>query len=407
MKHPATATRIAKTAALAALAVAAMTTAAQAYPMYDDGFNNGCVQCHTGFQGGPSAPLHGQHVLNLQITGNGDVSLCNVCHKNGGGDTPVYTMGSNQPGTVGYGCAGCHGQDFGQTASTSPFTGRAKATGKGLRLVHTAAGVMECNGCHSGTEPVAVLDENSKPPYYTMGVSKLADPCLSTQEDLSYDMDSLGLDNDGNGTRDYPGDPNCIAPTTTTSTTSTTTTTLPATCSPAPAVGCTVAASAKLQINEKTAGKEKLKADLGKLVPVTTQADFGDPTVGGGTTYALCVYDATNALVVSYEVQRAGQICVDKPCWQDSKGTGWKFADGDEFSDGIAKMSMSGGDAGKGKIKVQGNNSSGTLPTGIAALLSGDTSATVQLISHDADCFTATLPTVSKNDGTVFQAKAP
>lgn len=400
--------KVVRVAAIAAMAVGIGAGGAWGYPSA-----SGCVTCHIDFDNSAS-PLHQSHVLSLEITGSPGVidNLCNVCHSDGGGSTPVRTYGSNLTQGNGWGCAGCHGQDYGETVNHNPMTGynyfgQPKASGYGLRLVHEAAegpGTCISMGCHVAN-PHTPLTEQDQPPYYTMNVSKLGNPCLSTQEDMAYDGDSLGLDNDGNGLRDYPDDPNCLLPTTTTSTT--TTTLPPAECGVAPAGGCIAAEKAKLQLNEKKAGKEKMKFQMVKLTSNVVQSDFGNPLVGGGTTYALCVYDQANTLVASYQVDRDGQTCGTKPCFSDFKAVGYKYQDKDQFSDGVFKMQFQGGVAGTGKIKVQGKNDSFALPTGLPAILAGDTSATVQLITSDAQCFGMALPTVKKNDSTLFQAQAP
>ena len=180
---------------------------AQAYPRYD---NNGCVTCHGGFKGGNGGALHFAHTNNLGIT------ECNFCHPNGGGTTPVKTYTSGPGG--GYGCAGCHGQDYGET---SPNSNQPKATGYGLRAFHTAKGVTVCDDCHvagayGSPDPFPdILPETSKPPYYLMEGSDLTDPCDSTQEAFTAvgaekTPDIFGLDNDGNGLADFPLDPNCL-----------------------------------------------------------------------------------------------------------------------------------------------------------------------------------------------------
>ena len=79
-----------------------------------------------------------------------------------------------------------------------PYNGQPKASGYGLRLVHASKGVTVCATCHP-SNPHTVLDETSKPPYYLMRVSNLTNPCDSAQEDLPFDVDTIGLDNDGNG----------------------------------------------------------------------------------------------------------------------------------------------------------------------------------------------------------------
>jgi hypothetical protein len=165
---------------------------AHAYPKYDDGSGIGCVQCHNGFQGG-NGTLHFQHRTQL-----GDD--CNLCHPSGGGSGPVLTYSSGSGG--GLGCAGCHGQDYGET---SPISGQAKATAYGLRQFHVNQGIATCgtSGCHQpGTlghsDPFPTLfGEDVAPPYYAPAFSSLTNPCSSPEEDMPLDADSVGLDNDG------------------------------------------------------------------------------------------------------------------------------------------------------------------------------------------------------------------
>jgi len=403
-------------AAAALVSMALVASNAQAYPTYDDPGTPGdqnCSTCH-GDQNGGTA-WHNNHLngfgIQLSPLAPQFTTRCNVCHEDGGGSVPVYTMGSNSVASGnaggGLGCMGCHGQDYGETATTVPFNGDPKASGYGLRLVHAAAGVAVCAGCHL-PNPNPVLDESVKPPYYPLKISSvLRNPCDSAQEDATLDVDLIGLDNDGNGFADYPADPNCDLPTTTTSTTTTTTTTLPVTCDVSPDLTCTASEKAKLNINEKTVGKEKMKFQLTKLVPALTPADFGSP-VTSDTSYALCIYNAADTLVGSYEVARGGDTCGAEPCWENFKTTGYAYADKDsQFADGVTKMQLVGGDAGKGKVKMQAANKTSQMPTGIAALLSGATSATAQLVSSDGDCFGMPLPTIKKNDGLTFLATTP
>src|SRR5262249_34459370 len=113
--------------AIGLLCAALWAPTAHAYPMYDDRSpeHRGCVQCHDGFKGG-NGLLHFQH--NRTVLG---IKSCNACHPDGGGSTPVLTYSSGPGG--GSGCAGCHGQDYGET---SPNSGLMKATAYGLRQFH-------------------------------------------------------------------------------------------------------------------------------------------------------------------------------------------------------------------------------------------------------------------------------
>ena len=412
--HQATgrAARLLATVALAATVIGLGAGGALAYPKYDDGSGVGCVSCHSQFKSVGS--LHNSHLLNLGIKTGGAISTtrCNVCHSNGGGTTPVYTVGSNAgAGGGGYGCAGCHGQDYGEKAgnldsgAVGPYNGQPKASGYGLRLVHASKGVTVCATCHP-SNPHTVLDETSKPPYYLMRVSNLTNPCDSAQEDLPFDVDTIGLDNDGNGTADYPNDPACLPPTTTTSTTTTTTTTLPVACGANPKGTCTAAAKAKLSISEKSAGKEKIKFSLTGIAAAVAKTDWGNP-YSSDTSYALCVYNAAGNLAGSYEVARGGDTCATDPCWVVSKTVGYAYADPALTSDGISKILLAGGDAGKGKLSLQGSNATSHLPTGVTAALNGSASATVQFVTSDGGCYGGPLGTVKTADGLTFNGSTP
>jgi hypothetical protein len=384
---------------------------ADAYRWYDrfGDQTQGCVTCHNGFLGGNGA-LHAQH-RSLLGTPTEQLARCNVCHPNGGGTTPVLTYTSGPIGPLtsgGFGCSGCHGQLYGET---SPNSMLPKSTSYGLRQVHVAAGVTACgtSGCHvagalGSPDPFPVLyPESFAPPYYAADFSVLRNPCSADEEDMPFDADALGLDNDGDGLRDFPDDPDCAAPSTTT-----TTTTLPppSGCASVPASGCVAPSKGVLLISEKAPGKEKLKVVFTKLQPAITPAQFGDP-VNGTTTYDVCVYDSADQLRGQYTNDRAGDICSNgKPCWATVPNKGYKYSDKTTTADGILKMSLSGGAALKGKVIVGGKNL-GTMPIGVAALLQNQTSATVQVVASDGICVGMTLPVVKKADGLIFSAVGP
>jgi hypothetical protein len=384
---------------LTLLAVMLSAPDAHAYPSYDDGFGTGCVQCHTSFSNGVGA-LHTQHRDEFGVTS------CNLCHPSGGGTTPVLTYSSGAGG--GYGCAGCHGQDYGET---SPNSGQPKATSYGLRQLHVANGETTCGTsvCHQpgalgAPDPFPILyGENVAPPYFQPMFSGLSDPCASAQEDLPFDdPDSVGLDNDGDGAADYPADSDCPVPATPTPTP-----TPGVACGPAPAMGCIASGKGSLLVDEKNVGKEKVKVTLGKLEPAVTQGQFGDP-VNGTTAYALCIYDAADVLRGEYSLIQAGAMCGDKPCWKAVSDKGYAYKDKDATADGIAQAKLNGGDAGKGAVKIQGKNSSGNLPTGVVAgLLNNPSGATVQILSSNLACFSIDLTEIKKADSTVFQAIGP
>ncbi len=168
-----------------------------------------------------------------------------------------------------------------------------------------------------------------------------------------------------------------------------------------------------LLVQERTAGKEKLKLQL-KKGPALVQSDFGDPTVAGGTTYSLCLYDDVGALVGELAIARAGDLCGTKPCWKSlgrmpPAGRGYAYKDTAAASSGARGVKLTAGDAGKSKVVVTAANNAAkgqtALPTGIAAALAGTTSVEVQLSSTVGPCFSATLGEIQKQETLRFKAK--
>ena len=167
-------------------------------------------------------------------------------------------------------------------------------------------------------------------------------------------------------------------------------------CAPAPAPMCNAAMAASVKLDERKSGREKLSASLKKVTGAVSQADFGDP-VGGDTRFALCLYDGGGTLVLDLRVDRAGELCgtKQKPCWKALGMQGYGYKDGAAEADGVTKLVAKGGAAGKGSLSLQGRNNQPKgqtdLPTGAAALLAGETSATLQLLASDGACFGAAL----------------
>jgi hypothetical protein len=227
-----------------------------AYPMYDDhsgpggSSGSGCVSCHPAFFDDPGSPtplgsLHVAHLTKFGIdTNSGGTGKCGLCHMNpAGGDIPVYTYRSAE----GFGCAGCHGQNYGETVPTGlglPGEGAPKASAYGLRKALDdlyPVGSKPCATCHFPGSPTTgdpdpyptLFPETHQPPYYGHPeLNNLNDPCSAVEENWTS-ATTTHLDNDGNGAANYEADSACagfIPPTTTTVvTTSTTTTTLPGT----------------------------------------------------------------------------------------------------------------------------------------------------------------------------------
>ena len=180
------------------------------------------------------------------------------------------------------------------------------------------------------------------------------------------------------------------------------------TCPLAPAPHCSAAAQAKLRSNEKKAGREKLSLSWKRIAAATTRADFGDP-VSGNTSVALCIYDDAGSLVKQLAVDRARQTCSGRSCWSAKGTAGYEYRDKESSADGISKLRLLSGAAGKGKADAKGRNNAGkgqvALPTGVASSLAGQTAVTVQMIASDGLCVGATMNTVKKDTGSLYIAR--
>jgi len=149
---------------------------------------------------------------------------------------------------------------------------------------------------------------------------------------------------------------------------------------------------------------------LKKLTTATAQGTFGNP-VSGTTSYAVCVYDQGATLRAEMQVNRAGQLCGTKSCWIAISTKGYQYTDKTASADGISKITGKGGDPTKGQIQTKGQNNATkgqtALPTGVAAALQNNTQATVQILTSDASCFSATFTNVTQADGLQFKAAVP
>jgi len=212
------------------------------------------------------------------------------------------------------------------------------------------------------------------------------------------------------------GDTPTPADTPVVSNTPTPTATPPGACPAIAELGCAGGfAKGLLLIKASVPGREKLVAKLLKG-PALGQTAMGNPLDvgqgGTGTAYSLCVYDDASQLAGGMRVDRAGDSCDGKPCWQSvgkapndpqGPGKGYKYKDGALASDGIRKVTYQGGDAGTSKAIVLGKGPG--LPVGVAAALQFSSQVTVQLRSSDGLCLAVALTDVRQHDPASFRAK--
>ncbi len=181
-----------------------------------------------------------------------------------------------------------------------------------------------------------------------------------------------------------------------------------AACAASPRLSCVDAVQARLESNERTPGRERLKLQWRRLATAITQAGFGDP-VAGTTRVALCLYDDAGTLVRGLTVDRAGALCAGSECWRAIGTRGYRYQDKLAASAGVTKIGYFAGDAGAGRADAAGANyaSKGqtALPTGVAAALGGNTAPTVQLVTSDGLCIGATMTDVLRDEGGLYKAR--
>lgn len=141
------------------------------------------------------------------------------------------------------------------------------------------------------------------------------------------------------------------------------------------------------------------------------QADFGDP-INGSTAYTLCLYDQSGAAPV-YESGATippGTCGSAGTCWRSAAGgAGWSYKEKLGHRDGITKIDLRGGIAGRPRVLVQGAGVSLQMPQPFSGteFFDQDPAVIVQLhASSPASCWSSTFDVadVTRNSATQFSA---
>jgi hypothetical protein len=192
-----------------------------------------------------------------------------------------------------------------------------------------------------------------------------------------------------------------ISSSTTTSTSSTTSTTLfSIACEAMPMSGCQLAATQKALLQLKKGTTTATDRLLWQWVSSGTVnlSDFGTPNTNTG--YLLCLYDAAGELLSAKAL--AGGTCGTRPCWKPSGQTGFTYTNKGGTPNGLTKVLLKAGVAGRGKLQVKGGGTNLPLPT-----LPLTTLVRAQLRqSSSSTCWEATYSTPSMNSPTEFKAKS-
>lgn len=160
-----------------------------------------------------------------------------------------------------------------------------------------------------------------------------------------------------------------------------------------PAPGCAAAPGGRLTLTEQPGRPRRLawRWSAGTVAA----GGFGDP-VAGGTSHAVCVYDAAG-LRLRAGVP-AGGTCGARPCWRGTR-TGLRYANRTEAPGGVRALALKTGTSRASiALLAKGGN---LAPLGLP--LSPDFALTVQLKASGGGCWEArfTGPAV-RNDAATF-----
>jgi len=158
----------------------------------------------------------------------------------------------------------------------------------------------------------------------------------------------------------------------------------PADCAPTPVSACATPGAGKLLIKDKPpAGPSAADKLIYKWLrgPAVNQSDFGNP-VSGGTDILVCLY-ANNAFVAKFVAPGGAH-------WKPIGVKGYRYTDASAANNGLQKVQLKGGGAGKSKILVKAKAAS--MPT-IGLPLNDSTNVTVQVHRSDgAACWQTVFP---------------
>ena len=189
--------------------------------------------------------------------------------------------------------------------------------------------------------------------------------------------------------------------------------TLLAGCPAAPTTGCLDALQGELVFRRSlNARRNAFVWRWTRGVTELSQADFGDPTLDGGSL-AVCVYDQRGgvpALVFGASIELGG-VCLGKPCWEAVRTMSWRYGNRSGNAAGLRAVVLGGGAAGKPSVVVLGGGQALAAPPPFETtqLLAQDQSVVVQLSSTTPQrCWSSsfTASSTRRNDGLVFRARA-
>ena len=128
-------------------------------------------------------------------------------------------------------------------------------------------------------------------------------------------------------------------------------------------------------------------------------ADFGTPQTTTG--YALCVYDGSSRPDRERSTAPAGGTCRGKACWRPT-ANGFRYDDKDRTPDGVQRLDLKAGAAGKAQVAAAARRASIFTPPPLPI---STLPVRVQLRSSSGQCWQSTHTTVLADTTTQFKAK--
>jgi len=176
-------------------------------------------------------------------------------------------------------------------------------------------------------------------------------------------------------------------------------------CGATSAGGCLTSAGASLQIKDHATDdtKDQLKWNW-KKGDAVAQLALGDPDTTA--VYSLCIYDTTGGIE-----SLVGFVRVDPNAnWVTKDPKGWQYKDTTGAEDGVQKVQLKTGAAGKSKAQLRAKGTALGLPTPFSGteIFNQDTKVIVQLVNNqNATCWTSEFTTAKTNTLEQFKATAP
>ncbi len=176
----------------------------------------------------------------------------------------------------------------------------------------------------------------------------------------------------------------------------------PPPCEPTPRGGCQVSQRSALSIRRIDGTRDKLAFSWRRGV-VESPSSFGDPTVAGGTPFAVCVYDTpSGAPTLAWSARVAAGSD-----WRTAGSRGYRYRERTGVAGGVVSFVARNG-TGNASLVVRGRGVNLRLPSDPPnPMLQQNPDVIVQVVNLDdpGECFTALYPSARSNTADRYKAR--